>query len=173
MINWLEVRIWFKEGKLNYKELILNSIKPIVDELDSKNLCETFHFFFEPDPHFLLRIKLRDIVNLDSIKKIVSKYLITSQIERFEFSDKYKGEEENYGKDGWKIAEKLFEYGCRFAILKLSSDKDVKTDKDFNERKFVHCFLNQNLINYINEGKFYKVGYEGIKQMLKERGIEI
>lgn len=52
----------------------------------------------------------------------------------------YEGEETDYGKDGWEITKKLFEYGSRMVLTKNNPEADK--GRKFTESKIVHCFLN-------------------------------
>lgn len=144
----MEVKLWFKpieDFNTLYKQLFLNFVKPVIEGIEQKDNLDTFHFFFEPSPHFLLRIKPKDIILLD-IKNLARKNLVN--IESFieekpdekTFSSKYQGEIEQYGEDGWKIAKNIFEIGSRVAIALYTPQ--FKGGKEFTAGKFVHCFLN-------------------------------
>ncbi len=155
---WVETKIWFNqrihENKDNYNTLLLEIYKPIVSELEAKDYFVTFHFFFEPNPNALFRIRIRSKEHADELKQIIEKFVSSNKtlIKKFEFNDNYKGEKDFY-KSGWDIAQQFFEISCRFAISRI--DDSFEKGEEYNDEKLIHCFCNQVHISYPKEIEFY------------------
>jgi len=171
--TWLVTKIWFKER--NYEALLLNFVKPTVEELENAKFLETFHFFFEPSPHFLFRVRVKDEETRIKIRPTIEKNLENAKdlIDKHNFDETYTGEHTEYGIEGWKLAQKFFEDCCRIAITRI--DNTIQKGLEFNEGKFIHCFLNQLGFNIPQEACFHfdrsveraLVGY-GVIGKLKE-----
>mgnify|MGYP000138417746 CR=1 FL=1 len=128
----------------------------------------TWHFFREQEleeprrPYLLLRVCGDRKVLLGKLKPRFERRL--GELKSEDMVSDYKivedpryTEEKGYGKEGWLIAQKLFEYMSAAALFILEHrNKKVPLPPDFHERKFIHCFLNQVLGTYINEAMFYE-----------------
>ena len=155
---WIETKIWFYrkifENKEDYKTLLLEIYKPIVSGLERKSYFVTFHFFFEPDPDALFRVRITNEECGKETKQVIEKRVsfYRELIQKFEFNDNYHGEEDSF-KQGWEIAQKFFEISCRFAISRI--DDSFEKGKEYNDGKLIHCFCNQVHISYQEEINFY------------------
>lgn len=135
---WLIVQAEFPN--VPTRKIIRDFVKPIIDKYDNK--LTTFHFFFEP--HLLLRIKADKELIDEDVKLHIARELSKSRaVNTSVRTDDTYTEEPDYG-EGWGLAQKVFEYGSRSAILKAESDAgNVRLGVQFNEGKFMHLLLNQ------------------------------
>lgn len=192
---WVAKIISLKEG--SWDKVLLDFLKPIIVSAETENLLSTFHFFFEPNGlHF--RIRLKEPEKTERIKEIIDQNArkVKDLVEIRPTT--YFEEQKNYGVEGWACAQKFFEFGCRFSLLKLETrskylaETDPKKRKgilescridqegDFNESKFIHCFLNQTGRGYAEEALFHQqrivqsllnniqVLYKGLDERLKK-----
>lgn len=161
--SWVEVRLWFArlDGQL-YQRLLLSLIKSTIRELDESGDLVSFHFLFEPEPHALFRIRLRDDTVIGRAKETVRKNLelvrdfVTIKKDEDLFGH-YTGESEHFGEDGWLLAQRSFEIGTRLAIARV--DPEFKKSKGFDAGKIVHCMMNPNFGQL--EYNFYLEQYIG------------
>jgi len=158
--TWVVVLIYPKNPQLRFN-VLLDFIRPTVEELEKQDLMITFHFFFEPEIHF--RIRPKEENQVDQIEAIIKTNLskIQGLIEKADFS-RYTGEEPDYGIEGWQLAQKYFEYCCRISLLNLEVATGRKSPpspqyvgNQFNVGKFVHCFLNQMGFDIKSEANFH------------------
>jgi len=143
---WVETTVWIKDfDPERHRRLLLEFVKPIIQDLENKNLVETFHTLFEPGLRFLLRIKPKAEDRVAEVRSTVKKYLpniqdfLVQKTERDLFTE-YRGEAEDFGEDGWTITKKVFEMGGRMAIANF--DPNFKKGRKFHDEKLLHCFLN-------------------------------
>ena len=158
--------------------LLTDFVKPVVEQLESSSLIQTFHFFFEAG-YILLRVRLIEENQRNQVKSIIkdSIGLVEIPIDKVEFRDDYTGEHENYGSKGWDIASDLFEAGSRFSLqyhntMKMMAEgleEDEKeailkeyrlpiegnTQAKFDPDRFVRCFLNQWGLTILGEFDFH------------------
>lgn len=171
---WIAKIIKLKERD-DWNKVLLDFVKPTIETAENEKLLDTFHFFFEPELHFRIRPKKPGMVN--RIEEIISENAERMK-DMIEIKPTpYSGEQPNYGKEGWACAQKFFEIGSRFSLLKRETLLKYKAELDpkkreeilkssnivgdFNESKFVHCFLNQ-------------VGYDSAREALfhQERAVQ-
>ena len=135
---WLIVEAIFPN--LRSRDIIRNFVKPVVDKFQES--ISTFHFFFEP--HLLLRIRADKAMITDEIVPFVNQKLTDLGVNNPSVDvDPNYSEQADYG-EGWNVAQKLFEFGSRSAILKAESDSgSIILGPQFNEGKFMHLILNQ------------------------------
>jgi len=164
---WLETRVFVDTDRMN--DVLMSFVKPLVDMSDRESLFESFHFFEENDrPHILFRV----LAEKDKIAGRIRPAIIDrlremglADVSRISDICDYHGEQSSFGDEGWKIAQRFFEYGSRVSLLKKDTlgrlrdtsdsqarrqilrscmvpSKDSK-EGQFHEDKFVHCFLNQ------------------------------
>lgn len=158
--KWVETRLWFTRFDQEcYRRLLLTFIKPVIKELEKNGSIETFHFFFEP--YLSFRILPTTEEKIDDVETAVKNHLkeisdfIDLKRAQEPFVD-YLGEANDYGEDGWLITKKFFECCSRMAIGRVNPE--FKKKKQFNEGKFVHCFLNQWGYNILREAFFHQGG---------------
>jgi hypothetical protein len=144
--SWVQTNLWFKKLDVTcFQRLLLEFVSPTIKELESRGIIKTFHFLFESDPHFFLRIEPNSPNDSERVKEVVKKFLsgirdlMVAHPEEQEFTS-YPGEAGDYGEDGWVIAKKVFEMGGRMAIGQV--DSAFRKGRKFEEGKILHCFLN-------------------------------
>jgi hypothetical protein len=144
--SWVQTNLWFKNLDATcFRRLLLEFVSPTIKELESRGIIKTFHFLFESDPHFFLRIEPNLPNESERVKEVVKKFLsgirdlLVAHPEEQEFTS-YLGEAGDYGEDGWVIAKKVFEMGGRMAIGQI--DSAFGKGRKFEEGKILHCFLN-------------------------------
>jgi hypothetical protein len=159
--SWVQTNLWFKNLDATcFRRLLLEFVSPTVKELESRGIIKTFHFLFEPDPHFFLRIEPNSPNDLEKVKHVVRKHLsairdlLVTHAEEQEFTS-YSGEAEDYGVDGWFVAKRVFEMGSKMAIAQI--DSAFRKGRKFDEGKILHCFLNSighSVFGIIKNDKF-------------------
>jgi hypothetical protein len=144
--SWVQTNLWFKKlDATGFLRFLLDFVSPTIKEVESGGIIKTFHFLYESNPTFLLRIEPNSSNELEKVKNIARKHLsairdlLVAHNEEEEFTS-YSGEAEDYGEDGWVIAKKVFEMGSRTAIGKV--DSTFRKGRKFEEAKMLHCFLN-------------------------------
>lgn len=127
----------------------------------------TFHYFYERG---FLEVRI-DSENIDEYIDWIKKYF-GDVVNKIKVRD-YESEIRNYGEEGWKIAEKLFEYFAMAAIhIRLGKGGKENEDNLFRENKFFHCFLNQLGLDSLSEAAFHNFAAQ--QMLLKHiREIEI
>ena len=158
--TWVVVLIYPKKPQYDVN-ILLDFIKPTVEELENQDLLMTFHFFFEPEIHFRVRPKKDDQVS--QIKSIIKNKLTKVQklVKKTDFS-RYTGEESDYGIEGWELTQKYFEHCCKISLLyfevitgRKSPPSPQYVGNQFNVGKFVHCLLNQMGFTLKDEADFH------------------
>jgi len=159
---WFVVEIYPKDYANQRISLILDFVKPTVESLDGKKLTETFHFLFEPG-HLLFRARTHDIDDREKVKSIVNENIarIKDVKTRVELKDDYSGEQEQFGTEGWLYVQRLLEYASRISLLRretLAGQKSLtacRLDREYNDGKLVHCFLNAQGFSIQEEASFH------------------
>lgn len=167
---WVAKIIKLKESD-SWDKVLLDFVKPIIKTAENEKLLDTFHFLFEPELHLRIRLRKPEMVNCveDIISQNAEKVKDLAEIK----PTTYSGEPNKYGKEGWICAQKFFEIGSRFYLLKLETIskylagtdskkregilESCRIDQkgDFNESKLIHCFLNQTGHNRVEEALFH------------------
>jgi hypothetical protein len=144
--SWVQTNLCFKKLDATcFRRLLLEFVSPTIKELESGGIIKTFHFLFEPDPDFFLRIEPNSPNDLEKVKHVARKHLsairdlLATHAEEQEFTS-YSGEADDYGEDGWFVAKRVFEMGSRMAIGHF--DPAFRKGRKFEEGKMLHCFLN-------------------------------
>lgn len=165
---WLATKLWTKE--LDYKKFVLSFVKPTVKELKKSKLIECWYFLFERG-HINFMIRLDEKTeNRDEIIENMIKPIIYKNIEKIkDFMDEnespnpkhppYSGEADTYGREGWVIVQKFFEYSSEFALCNTDQNKDI--GEGFNENKLIHCFLNSLGYSYYQEPLYHLDSFFG------------
>lgn len=143
------------------QELKSRFVSPLIDVVDY--LIETFFICWHSNPdgsaHLHLRFKPKADLREKCHEKIPD-FFASSGIGDFAKieDEEYIGESKEYGKDGWKIAQKLFECSSRAALHVASGKRDAEVEPKnlFDESKFVHMILNSFGYGYLKEAAFHK-----------------
>jgi len=167
--QWCVYNIFMK--KETYKErdrVLLDAVKPAIDELEAKELIQTFHFLFEPNFEILFRVRLSEGASTEDVKAIIEGKLqpINDLCNRIDPDETYHGEGDpsadwSFGTEGWVHTQKFLEYGSRVTLLMREIRMQRKSlsagriDSQFNTGKLVHCFLNQAGLNVMGEADFH------------------
>jgi thiopeptide-type bacteriocin biosynthesis protein len=111
--EWLYYKIYC--GSYSADVVLIESILPIVEELQQRNLIDQWFFlrYHDPKNHLRLRFHLPNVDNLQAIIKLMQTYfckLIEKDIVYDIVTATYKREIERYGKTTIAEAEKLFYY---------------------------------------------------------------
>ncbi len=75
--------------------------------------------------------------------------------------DDYTGEQDQFGTEGWLYVQKMLEYASRISLLRretLAGQKPLTAchlDRQYNEGKLVHCFLNAQGLSTLDEANFH------------------
>jgi len=176
--TWLITYIFTDFNAMN--NVLLTFIKPEVERFQQDPSVRTWHFFREQEleeprrPYLLLRVCGDRKVLLGKLKPRFERRL--GELKSEDMVSDYKivedpryTEEKGYGKEGWLIAQKLFEYTSMAALFILEHrSKKAPLPPGFHEGKFIHCFLNQALGTYINEVVFYELRLGGLLRLFSK-----
>lgn len=78
--SWVQTNLWFKKlDATGFQRLLLEFVSPTIKELESQDIIKTFHFLFEPDPHFFLRIEPNSPHESERVKQVIKEYLFGIQ----------------------------------------------------------------------------------------------
>ena len=122
MEHWVEINLMAELE--NQDDILLEVLKPYVRRLRESRALVAWHYFREPEIRFRIRVKnrkvrTRETKRLSRIaeslfkKRLVSKWHFGNHGER---GEAYVGEEDRYGKNGWKVAQEYFERGAETAL---------------------------------------------------------
>lgn len=173
---WLAIEIYPKDYAAQRIAMLLDFVKPTLERLENEGLTETFHFLFEPG-HVLFRARTADVEKRCKVKSIADENLakIKETISNVEFKEDYMGEQDQFGIEGWLYVQKLLEYSSRISLLKqetLAAQKPwsvCRLDREFNEAKLVHCFLNAQGLSIVEEANFHNQA--NIERLLRAYGF--
>lgn len=174
------------------EEQLYSFLDKFIKYCDDYKYCETFHFFIENchkiDDCLELRIECTDAWSnqypvTDSYSADFNTWLNQTfrnqeikidvlQGNKIKIDTDYKDEIGNFGKDGWEIAKKLFEYTSRAAV----HIKTGRAQNLFRETKFIHCFLNQCGYDSLKESAFHSMASwqmltKHLREEMKEQTI--
>jgi hypothetical protein len=141
------------DRKSRHHRLILDFVKPVVDNFMVNDSLKSFHFFYEGD-RLELRLEMDDEISRDEVRNAMNMHLHKVadlvEITRCDAVDYYPEiGDHQFGIDGWEIAKRVFEYGSRLAIAFL--DPKSRKGKLLREGKLIHCMLNS--LNYDTSGE--------------------
>jgi len=152
-------------------ELKSKFVSPLIDVVD--DLIETFFICWHSNPDGSVHLHLRFKPEPDLREKChekISDFFASSGIGDFAKieDEEYIGESKEYGMDGWKIAQKLFEYSSRAALHVASGKRDAEVGpkSEFREEKFVHMILNSFGYGYFKEAAFHQNAHHFCKEQL-------
>ena len=131
---WIETNLFIK--KRLQDEILLDIIKPYVNKLEKRKQLVTWHFFREPEIRFRIRLKNKKATNrelkaltalAESLKRrnLVSSWNFGNHGEK---EQPYMGEEDRYGRNGWRIAQEYFRSGAETALALLALKRRSKLE---------------------------------------------
>ena len=130
MEHWVEVNLF---GPRKFQdEILLITLRPYARRLDRRGVLLTFHYFREPEIRFRVRLKSsgemrRQAAAIAAIartlegKGMLSKWSFGSHGQE---GVAYVGEEDRYGKMGWKVAQEYFRAGSETALSLLALESE-------------------------------------------------
>jgi len=164
-------------------ELKSKFVSPLIDVVD--DLIETFFICWHSNPDGSVHLHLRFKPEPDLREKChekISDFFASSGIGDFAKieDEEYIGEGTNkeYGEEGWKIAQKLFEYSSRSALHVASGKRDAEVEPKnlFDEGKFVHMILNSFGYDLLREAAFHQNAHdfyaELADRLTRNQGLE-
>lgn len=171
--RWFVSHIFLNQETYGKKDnILLNAVKPAVEELENERLIQTFHFLFEPNFEILFRVRLNEEASMERVNSIIDEKLkpIENLCSKIVPDENYRGEGDpqadwSFGSEGWTHTQKFLEYGSRITLLMREVKMRRKPlgagrlDSQFNVGKLVHCFLNQVGMNTIQEAHFHIDAY--------------
>lgn len=117
-------------------KILLDVLMPHIESLKREHVLVTWHFFREPEIRFRVRMKnkrsrnseFRAIAALaDSLneRRLISNWHFGKHGEKGKM---YAGEEDRYGRYGWKIAQDYFNYGSEIALRLLALKRENRLE---------------------------------------------
>ncbi|MGD0145885.1 MAG: lantibiotic dehydratase C-terminal domain-containing protein [Nitrososphaerales archaeon] len=202
---WVEINL-VAELK-DQDTVLLEVLRPYVQRLRKSRTLITWHFFREPEIRFRIRVRSKDarirenrmlseIAKSLVKKRLVSEWHFGSHGEKGEI---YIGEEDRYGKNGWKVTQEYIERGAETALdlleLKRKSrlenplwarglgnpweggDRNPWREKKDNPlvyhwSRYVHLFTNQMGLSIDEETRLCRKQAERYNRVSKELGIK-
>jgi Lantibiotic biosynthesis dehydratase C-term len=196
----LEVDIAAQDG------ILLDVLRPYAQKLESRGELVTYHYFREPEIRFRLRLKnnssrrnqeraLARIASSLVRKKLVSEWHFGSHGEK---GSKYAGEEDRYGKNGWRAAQNYFRDCSDIALILLDLRRRSKLESPlwakglgnpweggntnpwrekeedpliYHWSRFVHLFSNQLGFNIEKEAELCAKQAENYRRVAREFGM--
>jgi hypothetical protein len=131
---WIEINLFAR--KRLQDEILLDVLKPHVEKLERRKSLVTWHFFREPEIRFRIRLKNEKVKDreLKAVKAIANSLKRRGLVSSWNFGNHgereqpYVGEEDRYGRNGWKIAQKYFRCGAETALGLLALKRDSKLE---------------------------------------------
>jgi hypothetical protein len=203
--HWIEINL---QAELRDQDrILLDELLPYARSLERKGTLVTFHYFREPEIRFRVRMKTargkaKERKRIELIaRKLVSQGLVSEWHfgEHGESGKEYEGEEDRYGKRGWKIAQEYFNRGAVAALglleLKRSGklenplwarglgnpweggDKNPWKEREddplvYHWSRYVHLFSNQLGFDIDAEAKLCSKQAERYRRISDEFGIK-
>lgn len=122
MEHWIEINL--DVDIEDQDDVLLKELRPHVDRLKKAGALLTWHYFREPELRFRMRLKSRAdrkkevrtisaLANSLKRKRLVSEWHLGNHGEE---GREYAGEEDRYGRNGWKAAQLYFDRGSETAL---------------------------------------------------------
>jgi hypothetical protein len=170
--RWYVSHIFLRQDTYAQRDnVLLEAIKPTVEELEKEDLIENFHFLFEGNFEILFRVRLRSTASMDKVKSLVGHGLqkIESLCSRITYDETYTGEgtpqtKDSFGEEGWLLAQRFMDVCSHITLLTrevVLGKKPLtaaRLDSLFNKEKFVHLLLNQYGLDPFRESQFHSLG---------------
>jgi hypothetical protein len=116
--------------------VLLDVLRPYVERLKKSGRLVTWHFFREPEIRFRVRLKDRKTKTAESravasmADSLVKQKLVSSWHfgNHGEGGKEYSGEEDRYGRNGWKVAQDYFNSGAETALRLLALKREKRLE---------------------------------------------
>jgi hypothetical protein len=203
--HWVEINM---AAKLEDQDaILLDVLRPHVRRLRRARVLVSWHYFREPEIRFRVRVgsenaRAREGKTLSRIarslkrKGLVSEWHFGNHGDR---SETYTGEEDRYGKNGWRVAQEYFERGAETALDLLElrrktrlenplwarglgnpwegGDRNPWREREEDPRfyhwsRYVHLFTNQMGFNVDEESRLCGKQAERYSRISKEFGMK-
>jgi Lantibiotic biosynthesis dehydratase C-term len=205
MEHWIEINL---SAKARTQDLVLlRVLRPYVEELRRKGELVTYHFFREPEIRFRVRLRRASVKAQEAkaLSRIAESLVRRRLVTEWHFGNhgdvggRYVGEEERYGKNGWKVAQDYFQSGSE-AAMKLLELRDggllesplwsrglgnpwegggrnpwrekVEDPLAYHWSRYVHLFTNQLGFDIDDEVKLCRRQAEGYKRVSGDFGMK-
>jgi hypothetical protein len=205
MEHWVEVNL--PANRKLQDGILLDVLKPHIEKLQAKHVLVTWHFFREPEIRF--RVRLRNKKAKDGEIKAIAKLARFLQREglisdwRFgshgERGSRYRGEEDRYGRNGWKVAQDYFNQGATIALRLLELKRENRLENPlwakglgnpwegekknpwrqheknplaYHWSRYVHLFTNQLGFEINDEVKLCSKQAARYRQVMKDVGMK-
>jgi hypothetical protein len=107
--------------------ILLNVLWPLVKRLQRRGDLVTWHYFREPEVRFRLRLKNRAVRRRQelALSRLADSLVNRGLASEWHFGnhgekgERYTGEEDRYGVNGWKVAQDYFRKGSETALSLL------------------------------------------------------
>ena len=137
--EWLFYKIYC--GVASADKILLNVIRPLVEDLRRKRLIERWFFIRYSDPDFHIRLRLynRDINKIGEIIQVLNPYLNQLQEKHHVtkiMNDTYNRELERYGNNTIEITEEYFEIESEMALNLIN----IATGENWEDIKLFYAF---------------------------------
>jgi Lantibiotic biosynthesis dehydratase C-term len=176
MEYWVEVNL---DAAVTVQDrILLDVLRPYVEGLERRSKLITWHFFREPEIRFRVRLKTAKErkKQVAAVSKMAESLRKKGLVEEWHFGNhgeagnRYRGEADRYGRNGWKVAQKYFRDGSETALELLALKRESKLESPlwakglgnpweggeqnpwrereedplvYNWSRFVHLFTNQ------------------------------
>ena len=204
MEQWVEINLFADKDEQD--KILLDVLWPYVKKLRKMRALITFHYFREPEIRF--RVRLTTVrqrqAQSNALEKIAVWLEKRKMISGWKFGNhgeegkRYYGEEDRYGKNGWRVAQKYFEDGAEAALMLLElkrrsrlesplwakglgnpwegGEKNPWREKEedpltYHWSRHVHLFSNQVGFNIEEEVRLCDKQSERYRQILEEFGM--
>jgi hypothetical protein len=132
--HWLEVNL--KAKVRDQDGILLDVLAPYVDRLKETGKLVGFHYFREPEIRFRIRLRSEkdrrnEKVAIEAIAQSLKRKGLVSEWHfgnHGDASEEYRGEEDRYGKNGWKVAQEYFQNGAETALKLLELKRRSKLE---------------------------------------------
>ena len=129
MEHWVEINL---EGDVAAQDgILLDVLLPHLRRLEQRKDLVTYHYFREPELRFRVRLRTAAKKRREgrAIAKIADSLVMSGMISGWHFGNhgergvEYVGEEDRYGKQGWKVAQDYFRDGSNTALRLIELKK--------------------------------------------------
>jgi hypothetical protein len=205
MEHWVEINL-FAEVRTQ-DSILLDVLWPYVKKLRARGALVTFHYFREPGIRFRVRLKNRAERSAQkrALEGVARRLAKRGEISGWSFGRhgepgfEYTGEEDRYGKNGWKVAQMYFEDGAETALILLDLKRRSRLESAlwakglgnpweggesnpwrekvadplaFHWSRYVHLFSNQLGFDMQDEAGLSARQAEGYRRVHDEVGME-
>ena len=204
MEQWVEVNL--NAAGPDQDDILLDALKPYVDGLERSGSLVTWHYFREPEIRFRVRVKTkvardRELAAISKMAESLRKKRLVSEWHfgnHGEEGKPYAGEEDRYGKNGWKVAQEYFRNGSETALGLIALKRRARLESPlwasglgnpwegggrnpWREReedpllyhwsRFVHLFTNQLGFDMEKEAELCAKQSERYRRVMKDFGM--